>query len=88
MHRPVRPHGCGNDLDSYPRDACIDHSKLLGCSVRQVNNASLYEGTPIIDPDNNMRASVYSRHTHHRAKRQMAMRGSELFGWIWDSSVE
>ena len=88
MRRPDHRHRSGDDLNSYPRKANAHNLKVLRCRVRQVNNASPYEGTSVIDPNNHMCASVYSCHADHCAERQSAVGRSELFGSVWHLGVE
>jgi hypothetical protein len=63
----------GDDLDPYPGKTDGDQPKVLRGNAREVNNASLYEGTTVVDPNNDLRPRVYSRHADHCAKRQMSV---------------
>jgi hypothetical protein len=45
-----------DNLNPNPGEADRDQSKLLRGRARQVNDASLYEGTSVIDPNDDVRA--------------------------------
>jgi hypothetical protein len=70
--------GRRDDLNPHPGKTDGDQSKVIRCNARKVNNSSFYEGTAVIDPNNDMCPSVYSRHTDHCSERQIPMSCGEF----------
>ena len=67
-----------DDLNPNPGEADREQSKLLRGRARQVNDATLYEGASVIDPNDDVRARVHPRHTDHCTERQLSMSCGEF----------
>jgi hypothetical protein len=67
-----------DNLNSYPGKTDGDQSKVFRCNARKVDNSSPYEGTAVIDYNNDMRPGVNSRHADHCSERQMPMSRGEF----------